>query len=137
MKTRWLDRSLMFGPYTALCLSYEEYVKLLSTKGKIPIGRITPKWSSAGRCEVIDSPKGLICVIVIQDFIGKNLVEVIGLLNHEASHAMESYYDDIGERCPSAEFRAYSYQAMTQNLIEEFISRVNLSRTLIVKSIKE
>ena len=136
-KTKWLDRTLIIGPDTTLCLGYEEYVALLSVKGRTPPGRIAPRWRSVGRCEVIDGPKGLICIIVIQDFIGRGLAEVIGVLNHEASHAMEQYYDDIGERRPSSEFRAYSYQAMSQNLIEEFLSRVNLSRTLIVTSLKE
>lgn len=135
-KTRWLDNALIIGPNVTLCMSYEEYVSVIK-----PTGRIEPKWNTPGRCISIHNSSGQLVIVVLQDYIGRKLVEAIGLINHEVSHALDEYFNIIGEKQPSGEFRAYAYQAMSQNLIEEFFSRVILSKdketgTLVVKRLK-
>lgn len=48
---------------------------------------------------------------------GKSLIEVTGVLAHEAVHVFQGVADAIGEREPSAEFEAYSIQAIYQDLV--------------------
>lgn len=130
-KPKWLNNALIIGPYITLCLSYDEYVKVVKKSDYI-----TPKWNSPGRCEIIKRKEDMICVVTLQHFLNRPLHECVGLLNHEASHALDSYFEDIGERHPSDEFRAYAYQGITQNLFVEFTRRVVLSKDLIVRKIK-
>ena len=63
----------------------------------------------------------------------RKLVEIVGLLTHEATHIWQSIRDRIGERNPGAEFEAYSVQWITQQLIESWAKQDKRGRCLMEK----
>jgi len=64
------------------------------------------------------------CIVCLDDWQGRNPIEVAGLLVHEAVHIWQSYCDDIGETDPGREQEAYGVQAIAQELMAEFARRV-------------
>ena len=50
----------------------------------------------------------------------RTLLELIGIVVHEAAHVWQEVRLSIGERSPSIEFEAYSMQAITQELLAAF-----------------
>lgn len=49
-----------------------------------------------------------------------NLIEIAGLMAHEAVHVFQHICDDMGENSPSHEFQAYSIQFIFQQLMAAF-----------------
>lgn len=49
------------------------------------------------------------------------LKQQIGLLVHEAVHVVDNVFDDIGERNPGKETKAYLTQFIVQNILTEFL----------------
>ncbi|EJB8464308.1 hypothetical protein RGO85_003495 [Acinetobacter baumannii] len=69
---------------------------------------------------------GAYAVVQLGDTSERNLIEVYGLLLHEAVHVWQKIKKLMGEREPSSEFEAYSIQAIAQDLFEMFeASEVN------------
>jgi hypothetical protein len=134
IKPKWLERGLINGPYLTLCTSYEEYVAVSKS---FRDHSISPPFSKSGRCEHFYYDNKFVVIVTIQGMLGRTLAECIGLIVHESSHAADAFFESLGETYPSAEFKAYTIQALSQILIEEFISRVNLNKALDVISIKE
>jgi hypothetical protein len=60
------------------------------------------------------------CTIVTISTKKRPPLVIVGLIVHEAMHVWREVRDSIGERHPSAEFEAYSLQAITQNLISAY-----------------
>ena len=58
-------------------------------------------------------------IVQIQD-CERPLIEVHGLLLHEAVHIWQRIKQRMNERDPSVEFEAYSIQAIAQDLFEMF-----------------
>ncbi|MFC0478977.1 hypothetical protein ACFFHG_02945 [Gellertiella hungarica] len=121
MKNRvvWLDRgwqpvSIGFCPSEK---AWRREMKRLGCKGEA-----YP--SSDGRCTRFEASKSNSeCIIVtLRDGAERDhsLVEVAGLLVHEATHVWQFIIESIGEGKPSAELEAYSMQAIVQALMQAF-----------------
>lgn len=63
---------------------------------------------------------GAYAVVQLGDTSERNLIEVYGLLLHEAVHVWQKIKKLMGEKEPSSEFEAYSIQAIAQDLFEMF-----------------
>lgn len=63
---------------------------------------------------------GAYAIVQIGDTADKDLLQVYGLLLHEAVHVWQIVKRRMGEREPSVEFEAYSIQAIAQDLFEMF-----------------
>ncbi|EKU59476.1 hypothetical protein ACINWC323_1017 [Acinetobacter sp. WC-323] len=63
---------------------------------------------------------GTYAVVQLGDTSGRDLIEVYGLLLHEAVHVWQRVKTLMGEREPSTEFEAYSIQAIAQDLFEMY-----------------
>lgn len=117
-KPSWLPRSLVTGPYVALCTTPAQFAAALKKlKCKEPVA--FP--SSGGLMEAFEGASGgLSCVVCIAGGKKRDPVQVVGLLVHEAVHVWQAFCDHIGETAPSAEFEAYSIQAIAMRLIEAY-----------------
>lgn len=130
--TKWLDRSLINGPYLCLCLT-EADLKKVSRRFKT-----TLDWpDNSGACYTLESGDKLACVVTLRNVVGASLEGIIGLLAHEATHVKQSTMKFIVEKAPSSEFEAYTMQNITQNLLEELLRRVELDSKLNVIKLKE
>ncbi|GEA69115.1 hypothetical protein PA3_32730 [Acinetobacter pittii] len=63
---------------------------------------------------------GAYAIVQLGDTSERNLIEVYGLLLHEAVHVWQKIKKLMGEREPSVEFEAYSIQAIAQDLFEMY-----------------
>ena len=122
---RWLDRRIAApGPYLTLCLSEAELaaaVKHLRYPHAVP-------WVLPGKQATVHTlipPKGgRTCIVCLDDWQGRDPIEVAGLLVHVAVHIWQQYADDIGEHNPGREQEAYAIQAIAQELMAEFARRM-------------
>ena len=58
------------------------------------------------------------CIVQLGDCSERTLIEVHGLLLHEAVHIWQELKEKMGEESPSVEFEAYSIQALAQDLFD-------------------
>lgn len=63
---------------------------------------------------------GAYAVVQLGDTSERDLIEVYGLLLHEAVHVWQKVRRLMGEREPSTEFEAYSIQAIAQDLFKMY-----------------
>ncbi|MDN8221785.1 hypothetical protein QZK02_06335 [Acinetobacter baumannii] len=63
---------------------------------------------------------GAYAIVQIGDTADKDLLQVYGLLLHEAVHVWQIVKRRMGEREPSVELEAYSIQAIAQDLFEMY-----------------
>ncbi|AWL18596.1 hypothetical protein DIW83_05910 [Acinetobacter nosocomialis] len=63
---------------------------------------------------------GAYAVVQLGDTSERNLIEVYGLLLHEAVHVWQKVKKLMGEKEPSSEFEAYSIQSIAQDLFEMY-----------------
>lgn len=63
---------------------------------------------------------GAYAVVQLGDTSERKLIEIYGLLLHEAVHVWQKVRKLMGEKEPSSEFEAYSIQAIAQDLFEMY-----------------
>lgn len=63
---------------------------------------------------------GAYAVVQLGDTSERKLVEIYGLLLHEAVHVWQKVKKLMGEKEPSSEFEAYSIQAIAQDLFKMY-----------------
>lgn len=63
---------------------------------------------------------GAYAVVQLGDTSERKLIEIYGLLLHEAVHVWQKVKKLMGEKEPSSEFEAYSIQAIAQDLFEMY-----------------
>jgi hypothetical protein len=119
----WIDRRLVVNShYVALCLTPKDFRRELKHL-KVPRER-RPDFLATARADATThyfERKGKYCAIVCMAPEKKRKpLEICGLLVHEAVHIWQAHCDSIGERTPSAEFEAYSVQAIAQDLMAKF-----------------
>lgn len=118
-KVIWCDRGwqpMFFG----FCPSEKAWKKEVKR-----LGHIDADYPAAsGCCTVFHETKGqgeCILVTVIDGAENKHsMIEIVGLLVHEATHVWQHILKNIGEKSPSIEFEAYSMQAISMALIDAF-----------------
>lgn len=124
---KWLDRSLIVsGYYFGLCTSKEDFqrelARLAVPRDNWPRFNKSPKHASVHYFEKGDGKQ---CAIVtIQPGRDKTGVQIAALLVHEAAHIWRAIREDMNEKEPSAEFEAYSLQAISQELMQAYSNSI-------------
>lgn len=122
MLPRWLDRRIARpGPYLTLCLSEAEFKRVARKLGIATAGWLNPHADATMHSAY--GPLGLCCIVCLGQPIGRNGVEIAGLLIHEAVHIWQQWCDDVGERRPGSEQEAYGIQSIAQELLAEYARR--------------
>lgn len=126
MTTKWLDRRIAHpGPYLALCLTEAEFMAAMRhCKIAHPPPWISTSHAHATAHHLTTPGGGLTCVVCLNDWEGRDPIEVAGLLLHEAVHVWQEYARRIGEYNPGDEQEAYAIQAIAQELLAEFARRM-------------
>lgn len=116
----WLDRG-WFPTCVGFCPSEAAWAAEMQRLGID--NEPYPGGISAGRCtHLVNDKTGdkalLITIAPLSE--ERTPLEVVGLLVHEAQHALQFILQDIGEDEPSQELLAYGIQSLTQDLICAF-----------------
>lgn len=122
-KIKWLDRSLIVGPFVTLVLSDKQYQKAMDHCRIAKNDRsdwIKTPTADATVHFLEDGDKDMVAVVAIRVKKQTNPNAIIGLLAHESVHIWQRFKRRIGENEPSDEFEAYSIQTITQRLIEAY-----------------
>lgn len=121
MNSAWLDRTLVRSPfYYCLCLTKKQFRHKLKECGIDENERHKfTKDDDSGKARWYES-NGKQFVFICLTPNDHDLVEVHGLLVHEAIHMWQWIKEYYGEEAPSKEFEAYSLQNITQSLFEEY-----------------
>ena len=125
MKPNWLSRELLVAPvYFTLCINEKQFAKTLKHLGikKEESPDFVLNWHSDATAHYFENAKTkqVSCVVCLRNFEGRDKVEIIGLLTHEAVHIWQQIKLYLGEKEPSAEFEAYSIQHLVMQLVSEF-----------------
>lgn len=127
-KTNWLDRRINApGPHLCLCLSKKEYKAALKELGIDELNDWIKTPQANATAHHFASTKGLTCVVCLDKWVGRNPIEIAGLLVHESVHAWQEWCNYYGESAPGNEQEAYAIQAVAQELMAEFSRRLNES----------
>ncbi|MBC6819573.1 hypothetical protein CKK01_19100, partial [Acinetobacter baumannii] len=85
------------------------------------MNKVDPFLSIEGAAAQVDFySDGAYAVVQLGDTSERKLIEIYGLLLHEAVHVWQKVKKLMGEKEPSSEFEAYSIQAIAQDLFEMF-----------------
>ena len=124
---KWLDRRISApGPYLCLCLSEEDYLKAMR-KMKVKSVDDWIKTPQADATVHLTSCAGdLAAVVCVRPKEHSTLVQVAGLLIHEAVHIWQEWCDFYGEHAPGKEQEAYAIQGISQTLIEDYQRQTSL-----------
>ncbi len=68
----------------------------------------------------LQHPTDGLCVIVAIRVTTQSIIEVYGLLVHEAVHVAQAYFEDIAEHNPAKEQQAYAIQNIAQILMQDY-----------------
>lgn len=114
----WCGRTLIAGPYLALCCSeadFEKALKHLKVVEKVPF--LGSETANASTHSLVNREGNLCCIVCLGSTEGKTPIQVAALLIHEAVHVWREFRAWIGEKEPSSEFEAYSIQYIAQELM--------------------
>ena len=120
MKVKWLDRTLINGPFICLCKTSEELQKVYE---QFNIDYSASDFPSEGSAHTLhfEAECNEPCTVVSIGEVGtRNEAEIGAMLTHEASHVLDVFFQYIGEKEPSSEFKAYSLQAITEKLLTDY-----------------
>ena len=122
-QSKWLGRRVAKeGSYLILCLTDKELQKAIKPLTKYSV--FFPE--SGAKCSTFtkETTDELCAVVTLSKSAQQlSLVEVYGLLVHEAVHVWQAYADSIGEVSPGKEQEAYAIQAIAQELMAEYERR--------------
>ena len=123
MKTKWLYRELITGPYIALVLSEKAFYKAMKhcRISKADAGPWINSDSADATAHFLEVPgKGQVCIVAIRVKKKTTPDQIVGLLVHESVHIWQKFKRRIGEHEPSDEFEAYSIQTFSHRLIAAY-----------------
>lgn len=118
-RPKWLDRSLVIGPYFTLCTSNQQFQRELKNLGVEEGLQFLGKGAAATTYE-LEARDGYTCCIVCIEPRKRSAASLAGIMAHEAAHIWQRHEEDIGEQEASAEFEAYAIQNLTERLFEEY-----------------
>lgn len=97
------------------------------TMKRMKVTNPDPYPDTDGRCvSLVQNNKDLTCIVTVHERLDARSPEgIIGVIAHEAMHVWQEMMSQIGERDPSHEFGAYSYQAIFQELLEAYVKTRN------------
>ena len=123
---QWLRRDLVTSPYhIGICLSESSFERELK---RLKVKRDQwPRFCNSGAdasTHFLEQTGGigLIAVVCLHPPKNKTGIQVAALLVHEAIHIWQAIREDLGEKSPSSEFEAYSIQAISQSLMNGYVS---------------
>lgn len=124
LKIEWLDRrtnKLPFFTLTGTDDLYRQAMKHLEVP--YPAAWFSNPDHQGACCHYYTNPKGeSVCVVALDilKHIDKDQVTILSMLVHEASHVVEEFFDNIGEKNPASEQRAYALQYVSDELFREY-----------------
>lgn len=124
MKTKWLDNTLISGPYLCLCLSQQEMESALRHCGIKEYVPFINNCSDATTHFFTNDDGKLMTIVCLGETEKVHPIQVASMLVHEAVHVFQEYCNQIGEKEPSSEFEAYSIQSISQALMFEYERRI-------------
>lgn len=126
---RWLERSLVRGPYFTLCTTPDLLRRAVRRLTSDPADQ--PEFPGLGTDAVTthferddDAPAAVVSIKPGS----RTTPELAGVLAHEATHIWQKYRCYIGEKDPSPEFEAYAIQSITRRLFEEYERQITARR---------
>jgi hypothetical protein len=120
MKVKWLDRTLINGPYLCLCKTEEELKAVFEHFNVSFDNTCFPPEGGAHTLSFVAECDEPCTVVFIGDVGTRNEAEVAAMLAHEASHVLDVFLQYIGEEKPSSKFKAYSLQSITERLLTDY-----------------
>lgn len=121
MKNKWLDRTLINGPYLVLVVNERQYSDAMDHLKIKKSDRDPWLGKNANATAHVLMSKGKLCAVVsISVEKGRDPNSIVGLLVHEAVHVWQYFKEFIGEDMPSKEFEAYAIQNISQELIQAY-----------------
>ena len=122
MKHEWLERTLLAAPHFTLCTTEKMFHEALEDLKIKP--EKAPQWigdNADARTHRYDNEKGnRCCIVCIPHDLKRTGIQIAALLVHEAVHVWQDARDYYNERFPSSELEAYSIQAISQELMQEY-----------------
>lgn len=122
MTIKWLDRTLMSGPFLTLCMNEKEQNKVLSHL-KLP-SKEWPAFPKIAHVHTLTNPKGfLCCVVCVTPPKVKDRLEETTTIVHESIHVWQSWVTHTKEHDPGAEQEAYTVEHIFRTLVTEYGKR--------------
>ena len=122
MKSQWLDRGLIRGPFYTLCLNEAAFAKEIAHVRLKEKPRFLSTDHANATTHFMVDPEGKTCAIVcMHPPEDQDPIVVAGLLVHEAVHIWQEWCLEVGETSPGRETEAYSIQWISQQLMWEFV----------------
>ena len=124
-KAQWLDRCLLESPYFyTLCTTKKHFRKVLRhlriKKSSRPSFLSTEHANATVHFFQSCGPDKHAAVVCIGGLKGRNRLDVLALLVHEAVHIWQEIRAVYGESCAGREEEAYSVQRIAQSLFYEY-----------------
>ncbi len=122
MTIRWLSRGLLTLPYITLCLTPQDFAKVVK---KLRVADSGP-WVMPGMKAAVHHVGGngnSIAIVCLDDWRRRPITEVFPLLVHESVHIWQEWKRSHSEESPGDEVEAYAIQEIAQKLIIEFMDR--------------
>ena len=108
-----------FMYYTKDAQGWKQLMKFLDDGNKFFVGQEYPEGD--GHCTLFTHPDySPVCVITINERESVNEEQIIGLITHEAVHAVDFLIECIGEANPGKEFKAYTVQNIVQHIYNKW-----------------
>lgn len=121
-KIHWCERNPLNTPYLTLCLSPKQFKRVLKySEIEDDVNWISQ--NADATTHLYTKPSKRLTIVCIDVEETPTLVELVGLLAHEATHVWQGFRDSIGEDNPSSEFEAYCVQHFTQQLLHAYIKQ--------------
>lgn len=124
--TEWLDRSLVTSPvYFCLCMTPKQFAHELKRLGLKKRQRpdFLPNNHSDAAVHFLECEGKTAAIVVLRRDKTHEPAQVAAMLVHEAVHIWQEIRANLGETAPSAEFEAYSIQAISQRLFYAYIEQ--------------
>lgn len=123
MMSKFVKAMPLEGPSVILIQSAKQMLREMAKIGVYPKHKAFPKWEDmrdaygmTWQLMVDGTPHW---VVGISSSI-ENPIDTVAVLVHEATHVKQGYMEWISEASPSAEFEAYTMQALTATLLSQY-----------------
>lgn len=124
LEIEWLDRRTNKLPYFTLAGTDELYRKAMKhLEVAYPAAWFENPERQGAVCHFYTNPEGdTVCVVALDILrhIDRDQTSILAMLVHEASHIVEEHFDNLGEKKPASEQRAYALQYVCEELFIEY-----------------
>lgn len=118
---KWCDRGLVVAPLYFTIATSPKHLKSILKNLNWSGGHIEEPQKDAAKVQFLNSKNNkTIALVLIYDH-SKDLTSTLALIVHESVHVWQEIRSMMGEQSPSKEFEAYSIQAISQQLMTEYL----------------